>query len=228
MVRQAERSILSWIHREQLEPGDSLPSIDAISHRLGVSRVVIREALQSLSARGVLEIGNGRRARVRPVSSAPLVHYFEHMTGMQLSDLGEFIEVRIALEAHSAALAAVHHSEEDVARLKSIFEEMSACLDSLERFTALDIDFHITVAKASGNRLLLHLIESVRHSMETLMREGLARRETKQRLRDVVTYHRKIVDGIASGNPEAAREAMNQHFDSIARSIGTPDIRSEP
>ena len=220
LSRQAERALLSWIHRERLQPGESLPSTDAISRQLGVSRVVIREALQSLSARGVLEIGNGRRARVKPVTTMPLVHFFEHLTGMQQSDLGEFTEVRIALETRSAALAAVHHEEEDLARLQSILTEMDTSLDSPERFTALDIDFHITVAKASGNRLLLHLIESVRRSIETLMREGLARRRNRQQLQAVCEYHRAVFETIASGDPEAARQAMSDHFDTIARSLG--------
>ncbi|MFW6368628.1 MAG: GntR family transcriptional regulator, partial [Spirochaetota bacterium] len=57
--RKAERTLLSWIYEQRLTTGDSLPSIAAVSKRLGVRGVVIREAMQSPAARGVLEIGNG-------------------------------------------------------------------------------------------------------------------------------------------------------------------------
>ncbi len=200
-------------------PGDQLPPSREFAYQLGISVATLREAVRGLIDAGFLEMRRG--------SQGGLVVLPQKRDGRQkvtkaaLFELEQLIELRRAVEGESARLAAERRSDADLARIEGAFETMSALLDEpdddglrLARFTRADSEFHGHVARASGNELLLPVIEDTRARLFIAL--GLAVRELTP---DLHRGHKEILSEIRRGRAEAASKAMRRHLE-IAREYG--------
>src|SRR5512143_1516024 len=114
LADQVTDRLLEYIEAQHLKPGDLLPSETSLVASFGVSRPVIREALKSLSGKGIIEIVNGKGALIRPVDSDPLRLFFRRAMQMEYGTLLELMEVRRGLEIQAALLAAQRRNEKDL------------------------------------------------------------------------------------------------------------------
>jgi GntR family transcriptional repressor for pyruvate dehydrogenase complex len=222
---QVARHLLELISRERLKPGDAVPSEMQLSRDLQVSRGSVREAYRTLAALGILEIGNGRRPRLQPMSAYVLSQVFGYaLTTAQVS-ANHLVQLRRAIEVHTAQQAATYISGAQKVRLRGLVDEMRACIarDDQRRRLQADLDFHMVLAESSGNPLCSLLLTSLRAPIELLMTVDLGKRRSNAELVRIVDAHDLIAERVCAGDPLGAGTAMACHFDLSVASLPVSD-----
>ncbi|MGN7456955.1 FadR/GntR family transcriptional regulator [Paenibacillus pasadenensis] len=205
-----------------VKPGDKLPSARELSERFGVGRSTMREALSALKAMGYIDIRQGGGSVVRPPEERagglpPLLA----AAGATREELLELLEARRSLELANVALAARKRSADDVARLRELAEGMSGTLgDDLEG-ERYDMEFHLALAHATGNRMMARLYESLMAPIERAIRavrrtELYASREVAGRLADA---HERILLAVEAGDEALAAAEMQAHLEHVERIV---------
>ena len=155
----------------KLKVGDKLPSTKEMSEQFGVGRSTTREALSALKAMGWIEIRQGGGCRV--ISSSPAELMFPELQTLRSNreTLLELLEVRQSLEVSNAAIAAQKRTEADLSDMNKLILDMEHSVgDDLEG-ERTDLLFHLTLAKATHNRIMVQLFESITNQMEMAIRE---------------------------------------------------------
>jgi GntR family transcriptional regulator, transcriptional repressor for pyruvate dehydrogenase complex len=207
--------LLETIVREGFRAGDRLPSERELGEQLGVSRTVVREAVRSLAAKGVIEARTGSGLRVAEVDSTAVSESMRlYVYGRGELDYPMVHEVRTMVEVHVAGLAAERADDEDIARMRDSCEQMASVLDNVEHASRADVEFHRAVAESTHNQLFVVMLDSIVGLLLDIRREtiGLPRR-ADQALAD----HRAILQQIASHEATGAREAMRAHLEFVLR-----------
>ena len=222
LVEQVIDYLRDHVASEQLRPGAKLPSETNISVTLGVSRPVVREAMRTLAATGLVELAVGKRATIVPVDGEMLSRVIGNAVLIGQAEAPDILEMRRGIEITMVALAADRRSESDVAELKAIVQEMATCLADGPRYSHLDLQLHKTLARATANPLYPLLIEALRQLIEVSMLAGIARWATTPALKHVQDLHETIVREVEARNPSGAASAMAQHFDDALATILAP------
>jgi GntR family transcriptional repressor for pyruvate dehydrogenase complex len=204
----------------RLKPGDPLPSEGQIAAACGISKQIAREAIRDLAAMGVIQIQQGKVARVRSLDAEPLGRFFRFAVRASKEGLGEAVEMRRLLEPPIARLAALRRTADDVARLDAILQRMQASLLDVPAWIETDLDFHETIAEMSGNRLLRLQMRGLRPILQDVMQLFNARRKrSKAEWRETLERHARVVAAIRSGDGDAAFRAMEHHFEAAHDAI---------
>src|SRR3954454_5336435 len=199
------------IVRGRLRPGDRLPAERALATQIGVSRPSVRAGLHALQAMGVVISRHGSGTYIpdgppalgsEPLSFLAALHGFTRE---------EMYEARRILEVGAAGLAAERATPEQTATLTDEVAGLFASLDDPQVFLVHDIDFHRSVAAASGNPIVASLVEMVSALYYERRRETAAGASQRD-LRDAAEAHRRIYQAIRARNPEGARQAMHAHL----------------
>jgi DNA-binding FadR family transcriptional regulator len=191
--------------------GSLLPGDGDLIERYKVSRTVLREALKTLSAKGLLQakarIGTRVRERADWNLFDPDVLVWHARNGFAPEFLAHLGEMRMALEPEAAAFAARRRSDEQLEAMQGWAARMSDPKISQEDFVQADLGLHLAVAQSANNPFFLSistLIEVALVAMLTISSPV----ENAERLAASVAEHRAIVDAIAARDPERARRAM--------------------
>lgn len=213
--RAAER-LLDMVISGGLDPGDRLPPERELVERLGVSRTVVREALNLLEARGVISIEHGRGAVVSGGSTRAVRDTLGMLLRMRAEALWELLEIRRILEVEISGLAAERADAEDVADMRTQVDRMRDLIDTPEGYVDADVEFHALLARAARNGVLLTMLEPVvdllRASREvSASRPGSARRALGE--------HEGILRRVEEGDAEGARREMRAHLENTAEDI---------
>lgn len=222
LAEQAAEELAEIIQRRGMMPGDVLPSQGDLADQFGVSRTVIREAIQALVGRGLVEVVNGKGAVIRPLHNEALSAFFQHSLLAKQPAILELMEVRRGLEVQSAMLAAQRRTDAQLAEMQTLVTEMEACLNEAERYAELDLKLHLAIANASHNTMLLHMIESIRESSKIAIRVGLLRQTNDRDRQRIQTEHASLVEAIGQHNILAAQHAMEKHFDDAMMALAKP------
>lgn len=210
---QVARHLLALVQREQLRPGDTVPSEVQIGLDLKVSRGSVREAYRTLAALGILEIEGGRRPRLRAIDPQVLAQVFDYALNTAQVSVAHVIETRRAIELQSAQLAARYATPEQRQTLRELMAEMrSAGADDVRRATC-DTAIHTVIAEASGNPLNSILLAALRTPLEASARIHSDKRRSEAELNRVIDAHEAVVDRICEGDAMGAVSAMSYHFD---------------
>lgn len=197
-----------------LKPGDKLPSTKELSERYQVGRSTVREALSALKAMGLVEIHQGEGSYVRTIESHDVgLPEFDSLL-MSRETLMELIEARKTLEISNAALAAEKRTEDDLGKFQAVLKRMEEYLGDEVEGERCDIEFHLILAEATHNSILVRMIESISTQMQTAIRE--TRRLQMYANRTVSTQllqeHKAVYAAILGQDPAAAQEAMRRHL----------------
>ena len=225
IVEQIERSILEG----QLKPGDQLPPERDLAGQFAVSRTAIREAMKVLREKGLIESQHGRGTFVTDGTSQVIRNSVDRMMTMKLNQpqvAGHLMEVRELLEPGIAARAAVVADDKDIAAMREAYDAMERAGDNADAFIEADLDFHLALAEAADNPLILALIDSI----VALLREERTRlfyvNGGPQRGQ---FHHRRILEAVTKHDPDAARRAMEAHLNQVADDARrTPEPPAEP
>jgi GntR family transcriptional repressor for pyruvate dehydrogenase complex len=201
----------NMIHSGELKAGDRLPPERDLAKLLGVSRPTLRAGIRSLSTVGILQSRQGAGTFVAVRSDSPTLDSspLEMLSALHGFTSDEMFEARLALEMSIAGLAADRADSEQMTLLAEEIAGMYASLDDPEQYLVHDMQFHQTVAAASGNRILTALMNMV----ATTLFE--ARSKTVHRaldLKESAEQHHSIYRALREKNSDAARQAMREHL----------------
>lgn len=196
-----------------LEPGDSLPSEGDLAKELGVNRLTVREGMRQLSARGLVEVRNGRRATVAVPDGRSVGDFFRNAIRRDPRALLDLLDVRRALEIHNASMAATRAGKASIDAMESAVQRMADALDDPDAFNDADVRFHELLAWATGNQMLATLIEELSDCLRTSRMQSLAGHNARGlNLDHVLREHQEILDGVRAHDARAAATAMRRHL----------------
>jgi GntR family transcriptional repressor for pyruvate dehydrogenase complex len=207
VAKQIERLIL-----KKLQPGDKLPSERDLAEMLRVSRGSIRDAIRSLELLGLVEARQGTGTIVRETSSASLTHPFANALKRRKELVSELLDFRKMLEPPLAARAATHASPEELLEMEDILRRQEERQSQGDAAVAEDAEFHYSIALASGNSVVLKVIDTVMD----LLRDTRARSlQAEGRPQKSLKGHRRILAAIKRHDAEAAKDAMRRHLEDV-------------
>jgi GntR family transcriptional repressor for pyruvate dehydrogenase complex len=206
--------IMSLIAKGDLKPGQRLPSERELCKNFGAGRSSLREALRCLCIVGVLNARVGEGTSVALDGAKFLGKIVEWRVMTEQHDIENLMEVRIALEGVTAANAALRGSEKDLLKFQDLLAKMNAALRDEKRFAALDLEFHVALAEASENFLIVDLVAMIRGQLEKALSRVLHLPNARPLS---LKEHVSIVNAIKRRDPKAAREAMQSHLDAALR-----------
>lgn len=221
----------------KLRTGDFLGSEADLAKQFGVSRMSVRDALRSLEAMGIVDIRTG--AKGGATISAGSSDRFADALAIQLVLIGvtkeDLLQARAATEGMTAELAANHATSEDLTKIKSIIDEAEKNVGDAARTVMLGEKFHLTVAQAAHNNILLAQLKAMR---DVLWRPG--RQPGREHAECIVHVHRELYELIAAGKATEARELMTSHvktlnfetgkgsrFRAVSRTRAIPDSKRD-
>lgn len=185
-----------------LLPGDRLPAERALAEELGVSRVTVREALRVLQGEGLLVTRRGSGG----TTVSPTLTSWE-AKGEWDRKIAEVFELRLAVETMAARLAAERVTPRDIEHLEECQRALASSND-VHAFRRADSEFHMTVARISGNDMLCNVVEDVRAAVSS----RLDQYDFKVIHESSIRGHAGVIDAIAKGKPKAAAAAMEAHI----------------
>lgn len=217
--------VMNLIAEGKVDYNDHFYTEQELMTMLGVSRPTLREALRVLEFLGVATVTPHKGISINKPSDQggylPLLYIltFEKTSGREL------FELRQALQLEMTALAASRRTQENLDALEALLCRMEAAktADS-ETFSQLDYDFHQQIIAASGNRLVGKLMDTISPMIQNQLTAHI-RNEGMEHRALTLGYHRQIVDCIAAGDPEAARQAM---YDHLAHSRRDAETEADP
>jgi GntR family transcriptional repressor for pyruvate dehydrogenase complex len=223
LYQQIVEQIDRMIRDGQLKPGDQLPPERELAQRFGVSRTAVREAVKALAEKGLVESQHGRGTFVLDGTQRAIRDSLGRIVtqaGLQPDGASHLIAVREMLEPEIAARAASRADDKDIAGMREAYEAMEHAGGNAEAYIEADLDFHLSLAEAADNPLVLALIDSI----VALLREHRLRIFAVNGGPERGQYHhRRILEAIERHDPEAARSAMKAHLQQV-----TEDARRAP
>jgi DNA-binding FadR family transcriptional regulator len=213
LSHDVEERLLGIIERGDLKPGDTLPSERQLMEAYGVGRPAIREALQNLQRMGLIEIRHGERPRLAAPSMdgifGSLGKTVHHMLSHSEQNLKHLKEARATFEMEMARIAARQRTAPDIAMMEAILRKQSEAVSDHQQFLAHDGEFHVAIARMSGNPIFVSLCQALfdwlaHFHIDLVSRPGLENL--------TLSEHRDILAAIETGDPEAAARAMSDHL----------------
>jgi GntR family transcriptional repressor for pyruvate dehydrogenase complex len=207
--------IKTLISEGRLKPGDKLPPERELIKEFSVSRPSLREALNSLVAMGFLEV-RGRGTFIKSVASESMQNPLSLILKADTQKIFDLIEVRKALEAWAAFLAARRATEEDIKRLEDILEEMRKAFEQGRSWEKQDADFHLGIAQATHNTIQTHMMSTI----YDLLRESMARVfKDRSKVKKLLDHHYRIFSAIKNHSPDKARERTLEHLNYVESEV---------
>jgi GntR family transcriptional regulator, transcriptional repressor for pyruvate dehydrogenase complex len=203
-------------------PGEALAPERELCREFGVSRTVIREALRSLAGKGMVESIGGSGVRVRAIDADTVGESLRNLLRSSDLDYAKVDEVRRAVEVSAAGIAAARAGpaaragREALARAEAELARMRDGIDDLEECVQADLAFHRAIADATGNELFSMLLDSLGVPLADVRRTNMGRGGVARRRR-IIAAHGRILEAVAAGDAERAREAMEDHLDEVRR-----------
>jgi GntR family transcriptional repressor for pyruvate dehydrogenase complex len=204
------QQIMTLISNGDLKAGQRLPSERELCKKFAAGRSSLREALRCLSIMGVLtaKVGDGTSVAMDGTKFMETVLQWRLMT--EHHGIEDLMQVRIALEGLAAASAARQGNKAAIQILQDLLNKMDDSMDDPKRFAALDLDFHLALAKASENHLILDLVSMIRGQLARAVAKLLL---LPQEMPLSAKEHKAVFQAIKQGKPEDARAAMQAHLD---------------
>lgn len=220
LIDSVMEQLLAFIRDGHLKPGDSLPSERDLMESLQVGRSSVREALRSLATMHVIEIRPGRGAFVRQPETEDLLPAETLRVLLDRDAMIEIVEARTLLEGEMAKMAAERATEDDLRRIARILDEMERQTADTEQSLVLNAEFHLAIAQAAHNNVLLKMLQSVRDYLEDRLRELS---QEPDGMKKSLSDHRHIYACIQSGDGKCAADAMREHLSTVRRQVDAMD-----
>ncbi|PAV29596.1 GntR family transcriptional regulator [Virgibacillus profundi] len=206
-------SLLEMLKTGVLKQGDKLDSVDRMAVHFNVSRSTIREALSGLRAKGIVETRQGEGTYITKFDPSTFSIPIETGLLMNQEDIKELNEVRKILEVGAARSATIHHQLEDLKPMEEALLAMEQANGEGMIGEQADLDFHMAVADATHNQMLINLVRSVSDTMVMSMRE--TRRllwQSEEGMTSLLREHQLIFEAIKSRQMDLADKNMLSHL----------------
>lgn len=205
---QVYDQLLRMISEGAWKPGDRIPSEHELADSFGVSRVTIRQALQKLSALGLVETRLGEGSYIRELSMGVYMNQLLPAIYLSEDSIRQVLEFRMMIEVETVAVATRKATNADIIKLRECYAKMLEAKDNLEECVYLDFHFHRLIMSISGNQVVVQvhylLREVLQGTMATITR-GAGNRSG-------IKYHKLIIEAMESKDEDAARRYMKEHL----------------
>jgi GntR family transcriptional repressor for pyruvate dehydrogenase complex len=219
---QVAEALSSEIHSGRLGVGEKLPTEAELVEQFGVSRTVVREAVSRLKSLGQVESRQGSGVFVRAAGFSPL--NFDARSALSMQAVVQMVEVRRALEAEVAALAAQRRSAADLRRIKQAIAALDSVVKSGGDGVEQDVAYHRAIADAAKNPFLISTLDYLRQFLVGATRVTRANEARRADFaRQVREEHDTIARAIEAGDATRARQAAAQHMDNAIHRIAQAD-----
>ncbi|MGE0230528.1 MAG: FadR/GntR family transcriptional regulator [Flavobacteriaceae bacterium] len=204
-----------------LRPGDFLPAERQLVAESGISRTSVRDALRILESEGLVTTKVGRSGGsivTLPAREAVArsVELFVRTHGIRMESL---LDCRVAVEPTLAQLAAENRTESQLAEMTELHAEFASAADNVQRYKAANLDWHLCVARASGNEPLIAFMEAISEAIRDAMEY---KHTTTPAIRaEAIKAHGVILDAIRQQDGESAFKRMSRHVVAY-RSVAFP------
>ncbi|QHS52198.1 FadR/GntR family transcriptional regulator [Edaphobacter sp. 12200R-103] len=203
------QQIITLISNGDLKAGQRLPSERDLCVKFAASRSSLREALRCLSIMGVLTARPGEGTSVAMDGTKFMDTVLQWRMSTEQHDIEDLMEVRMALEGVTASSAAKNAEGQDLKKLEDLVARMEESVGDARRFAALDLEFHLCLAKASNNKLALDLVAVIRGQLERGVAKVL---QLPDAMPLSVEEHKQILQAVMNRDSEQARAAMQHHL----------------
>ena len=212
IVEQIKKMIVDG----KLKAGDRLPSERELADSLTVSRTSVREALRILESMGLVECRSGDGNFVREITLDSLTKSIAWKIPLIKGAVLELYEARKIIEPGIVRLAAERATEEDILSMESIIEKQKSLVEEGESICNVDDEFHRSIAEASGNKMIVKII-NILIDLESETNES--NMKIKERPRRSLKSHANIVKYLKAGEKEKARKAMLTHLTTVEKLV---------
>jgi GntR family transcriptional repressor for pyruvate dehydrogenase complex len=219
LAEQVIAAVTARIRINRLGPGDALPSESTWASELGVSRAVVREAFGSMAALRLIDVGNGRRARVSAIDPSVLALVLDHAVHTDQISTQQIYDVRRTIELRTVTLAALRRDAREAAAITALATAMRADFAMPARIMEHDIAFHEAIARASRNPMFALLVGSFHVVTRQTWPISWNSRATDAERMASVAGHEALARAIAAQDPRAAQTAMAEHFDLSVKAL---------
>lgn len=203
VLEQLEEMIVS-----RMKPGEKLPPEKELSEQFAVGRSTIRESMKVLSAKGLI-IRRNEGTFVSDTVSECLIDPLDLLINMKIGHVEDLLELRQLLELGSIRIAAERATPEILAELDRINWQMSEPGLTAPALQTLDISFHNTICKASGNTVLMELLNAIRQVIAQHLEDCEAVAPVLEQSMDI---HRQLVDAVRIHDGDRAYQVMAEYF----------------
>lgn len=204
--------IKEQIFEGRFAPGDRLPSEKELIEQFGVSRTTVREAMHVLESQGLVDIkvGAGGGAFVAVPSADPVNQVMSDLLRMHALSIRELVEARTVIETSIVTFASGRATPEDIKAMQDAIDEARAARAAGNlRFTPFSVRFHIALAAAAKNKVLLFTVNSFR----TPFYQTLEKLLPDERMEDqAIEDHQRLLDAIVAHDAEKACQIMSEHL----------------
>jgi GntR family transcriptional repressor for pyruvate dehydrogenase complex len=203
--------------------GSQLPSEQAMAEGFGVSRTVVREAISRLKSEGLIQTRQGRGAFVR-ADRFDVPYRMDLNSEDLVGSLLHIIELRQGLDAEIAFLAAERRKRDQMAAIRRALADIERASKAGRDAVAEDLNFHLSIAKATGNPLFPELLRFLSRFLYAAVRLTRANEDRRREFSEQVRIeHAAIAEGIDRHDPEAAATAAKTHMLNAAARIKSAD-----
>lgn len=210
--------LLESIKSGEYQVGDKLPSIQKLGQQYGVSVASVREALNALRTIGIIEMKQGYGTFIKQIEPT----FFELGDKFtSLDQITELLELREIVESATVEKAAIHRNEADLVSLKKALDEMGEAVTDGTSGEKADLQFHLSIARAAKNSLLVELLNNISELMQDSMEETrkifiYSKQKTMNKLHE---EHMIIYNAIVEQNATNAVKAMESHLLEVKETI---------
>jgi GntR family transcriptional regulator, transcriptional repressor for pyruvate dehydrogenase complex len=223
---QVTNALLARIESGQIKPGEKLPPEVVLAPEFGVSRTVVREAISRLKQEGLVESHQGSGVFVRPQAALSPLKIDNSVIESRESVL-QIVELRRAIESEAAAMAAQRRSKSQLASMETSLRAIDAEVSAGGDGVVADIEFHRSIAQATGNPFFLKTIDFLTQYLKVATRMTRANEARRvEFMRQVRDEHSAIIEAIRRRDAPAARNAAAAHMFNAARRLATAEFQA--
>ena len=209
LIDKAQEEIKQMILNKHYDSDGYLPSEGELCELLKMSRSTIREAVRSLEIRGFLQRVHGKGIRVADAGTQVMSRSLVDMVQQQQIELDDILEVRRMIEIRAAGIAAVRASAGQLEEMRHQIEIMENSPSREERYVSADFKFHHLIVEATGNKLLLAIVDAYEELLRELIKKSS---DTEISLEREHGYHRNIYEAIKRQDTDVAKSCMEVHL----------------
>jgi GntR family transcriptional repressor for pyruvate dehydrogenase complex len=227
-VSAVAKRLLDYFTSGEIEAGTRLPPERQLAASLGIGRSAVREALAALEILGIVDVRPGSGTYLRGSASELLPETLNWGLMLAAPRTQELIAVRGQLEIFAARLATETITEAQLRQLAQHLDSMRDNVASRTKFIEADLKFHLQIAQAAGNQVLLDLLQSIRSLLRVWVERGL---ESDNDAQQALDEHDRVYAALLARDPDAVEAAMKSHMETastrLTRTITSSNTRPE-
>lgn len=212
------KQIVSLISSGKLNPGDKIPSERDLAADLRISRQSIREALNRAEVMGLIEVRQGEGSFILSSVKKSLKPPLTLIIEKEAERIFDFLEIRKLVEGWCAEKAAAEATAEELENMAGILDEMKKVVSKDKQWEELDLNLHLSFAKATHNVIAVHIMEALKSNFKPFFRFTKSM-PSSEKMDILWQHHYEIFKAIKQRDPETSKKKVIEHLDYIREKL---------